>query len=133
VNSSTLLAPSITAFAIFGVLVSGGIAAAQEPEVVTVVAPYHIMQKQVARGTIGAPIEEISLIQQVSFHDLDLKKTSDVAELRDRVKEAAKQGCAMLNQQYPVAKWIDTNRHCIVSATDGAMTQVDAAVAAANK
>jgi len=82
-------------------------------------------------STTGAPVELVTLTRHVTFSDLDLKSHAGAMALERRVQETAKSACAELDKLYP----LDTPDapSCTKKATDGAMVQVHAAIAAAEK
>lgn len=81
----------------------------------------------------GLPVERYQAEQAVSYANLDLSKTSDVAKLKERVKAAAKDVCKELDTAAPldVSDDDEGNTTCVRDATAGAMGQVKAAIAAA--
>lgn len=127
---------SITLASLLAAVATTTVASAQMsqgPEVVTVTAPRIAIFERTQGINAGAPIEQVTFIQQVSYQDLDLKTQKDVTELENRVKGAAEQGCTMLDNQYHMASWSNSHEDCVGSATNGAMAQVNAAVAAATR
>jgi UrcA family protein len=80
----------------------------------------------------GLPVERYQAERAVSYANLDLSKTSDVAKLKERVKAAAKDVCKELDTAAPLDVSDDEgDTTCVRDATAGAMGQVKAAVAAA--
>ena len=126
----------VPALIFLGLAVASGAALAQPsaPQVVTVVAPHVVVHKEMARSyNTGAPIEQISYIQYVGYGDLNLNKPSDVDELKKRVADTAKAGCAELDRLYPPTIYLPNpaNQRCVDNAIDTSAPQIDAAVAAA--
>jgi len=81
-----------------GLLIANGPVFAQEPEVITVVAPRAVVQKTAGRDPRGMPFTDVSVSLTVSYAALDLTKQSDVAEVEKRIDEAAKEACRQLDQ-----------------------------------
>jgi UrcA family protein len=79
----------------------------------------------------GIPVERYQAERAVSYTNLDLSKTSDAAELKERIEEAAKDVCKQLDAAAPLDVSDDDNTTCVRDATAGAMSQVKAAIAAA--
>jgi len=101
----------------------GGYYSGAPNESVTIYAPrYHE-----ERSTIGAPIENVSLSQPVSFEDLDLRTAWGAHELHERVRASAYHLCHRLEVMYPVAA--DNNPPCYRNALYDADYQVDSAIA----
>jgi UrcA family protein len=120
-----------TALAGAALLFWGGQAVAADVSEVVVEAPRTVHHETVGRSrTTRAPIETITLSGRVSFGDLNLTKTADVATLRERVTAEARQACAELDRMRPL---VDADPRCVQVATRNAMAQVDAKVAAAHK
>jgi UrcA family protein len=78
----------------------------------------------------GIPVERYKAERAVSYANLDLSKTSDAAELKERVKEAAKEVCKELDTVGPLDASDDDDTTCVRDATAGAMSQVKAAITA---
>lgn len=132
-------------------LVSGALLAAQpllaQPagvetagEVVTVTAPSVVIHESKApagsRATGGGmlrPIEVVSVNRSVSFADLDLTKSGDVAIFTKRIDDAAKDACATLDKRYPKALYIPVSpdENCAKNAAGNAMRIADQVIAAA--
>ena len=109
-------------------------------EVVTVTAPSVVIHEGKApagsRATGGGmlrPIEVVSVNRSVSFADLDLTKSGDVATFTKRIDDAAKDACAALDKRYPKAVYIpvDPNENCAKNAAGNAMRIADQVIAAA--
>lgn len=84
----------------------------------------------VGRSSIGAPVERIQLRHLVGYADLDLNTQSGAAALEKRVNNAAAAACNELDHLYPEKS---PDRSCARKAAAAAMSQVRAAVAAAEK
>jgi UrcA family protein len=97
---------------------------------ITVIAP-RLVTRDAGRTGAGSKVELISLTRRVDYKDLDLKRQVSVAELETRVKEVAEEACAQLARVYPLSD--PQTPDCVKDAVVKAMTQVKAAVAAANK
>jgi UrcA family protein len=95
---------------------------------ITVVAP-RLVRQQV--GPTSNRTENVSLTRRVDYSDLNLKLHADVMELEERVNDVAKQACAQLAAVFPLSD--RKSPDCVKEAIGKAMTQVHAAVAAANR
>ena len=104
-------------------LVSQGVYA-QAMEVVTVEAVREIV---IGKSPIGAPIKELTIRSRVSYADLDLTTATGAATLEKRVRDSATSSCKEIKVDVPVEGW--TVDRCIREATEGAMVQVNKAVA----
>ena len=78
----------------------------------------------------GVPIERLEVDLPVSYANLDLTTPSGAAELKRRVTAAAKEACERVDLADPV-DLSDSDDTCVRTATDGAMKQVNSAIAAA--
>ena len=80
----------------------------------------------------GIPTEQFGVQRVVSYANLDLSTAAGAAELRKRVSEAAKQACRELVAADPIDLADDDGSlTCVRQTTDGAMEQVNAAIATA--
>jgi UrcA family protein len=80
----------------------------------------------------GIPTERFQVERVVRYADLDLSTASGAVELRKRVGQAAVDVCKELVDADPIdLADEDGNVTCVKQATDGAMEQVNAAVATA--
>lgn len=96
----------------------------------TIVVRAEAMTKTVVgRTTIGAPIEEVTLIHRVSYADLDLATHSGAMALKRRVRETARLACEQLDKLYPLEE--KQEPACIQDALHGAQSQIDEAIASA--
>jgi len=77
------------------------------------------------------PTEVVSLTRRVGYADLNLGTRSGAQELEKRVTETAQAACKQLDTLYPLTT--KDSPACTKKATEAAMTQVRAAVAAAEK
>ena len=84
----------------------------------------------VGRTSSGVAIELIELRHRVSFADLNLATPSGAADLGKRVSNAAKSACDELDKLYPLEA---KEANCAKKSADAAMSQVHAAVAAAEQ
>jgi UrcA family protein len=96
---------------------------------ITVHAP-RVSAEPVGRAASGATIELVSLVNRVSYSDLDLTMYVDVMELETRIHEAAQMACEQLAALRPLGGH-DTPA-CAEQAVNGAMEQAKRLVAAAN-
>jgi UrcA family protein len=80
----------------------------------------------------GIPTEQFKIQRVVSYANLDLSTATGAAELKQRVSEAARQACKDLVAADPI-DLADGNGNptCVKETTDGAMAQVNAAIATA--
>jgi UrcA family protein len=85
----------------------------------------------VGRSTIGAPIEILELSRRVNYTDLDLTRTSGAVELERRVRDTAAAACEELDRQDPLAMSDTDEFSCVREATNDAMKQAKAVIAAA--
>jgi UrcA family protein len=84
----------------------------------------------VGRTSSGAAIELLELRHRVSFADLNLATHAGATDLEKRVSNAAKSACDELDKLYPLEA---KEANCAKKAADAAMSQVHAAVAAAEQ
>ena len=84
------------------VSVAGG-ALAQEIDDVTVQAS-RVERSQVGYSSSGLPILALSVTHAVAYSDLDLTTTAGMAELQDRIHEAARHGCREIDMTYRLAQ-----------------------------
>lgn len=129
--------------ALAGSLIAVGAPAAGQPaaekaqahETIEVFAPF-VVRREATNPRRGMSREYLSLIsvdRRVSFHDLDLKKAEDRATLDSRVKQAAEDACKELERRFPQRIYIPVpeNQDCVKNATEEALVQVNALIAAA--
>ena len=81
------------------------------------------------RTSSGAPIETVTAQRVVDTSDLDLRYNADVRALRQRINDAAIDGCREVDRATQVP--LDSNRDCIRAATRDAMAQADDMIAIA--
>jgi UrcA family protein len=80
----------------------------------------------------GIPTEQFKVERVASYADLDLSTPSGAAELKRRVTETAKTACKDMVNADPIDLADgEGNVSCVTSAADGAMAQVNAAIATA--
>lgn len=92
------------------------------PEVVIVRPP----SRPPTRSTIGAPIQDVSISATVTTDDLNLQSPAGWLELRDRVRQTARQLCARMRFQHPIGT--PDEFHCNRRAVEGASDQIDSAL-----
>jgi UrcA family protein len=92
----------------------------RSPERVEVIAP------RPQRSEIGAPIVDVALSREVRFDDLDLDTRHGVRELRERVRNTARDLCRQIDFRYPIAA--NGSPPCYRTAVADAMDQVDEAI-----
>jgi UrcA family protein len=95
------------------------------------IATGRVQRTIVGRSTIGAPIELAQLSRRVNFADLDLTTASGAAELTRRVRDTAREACDELDRQDPLDASAEDTFSCVREATNGAMEQEKAVIAAA--
>ncbi len=118
----------LTLIAAAASVLAGSNALGQAMEAVTVEAVREII---VGRSVTGAPIRELTMRGRISYADLDLTKSGDVATLETRVKDTARSMCKELGTRIEVAAQGSTEERCIKEAINGAMGQVSKAVESA--
>ena len=104
-----------------------------QPEDVSVAAPREIFRQQVGRSfSTGAPIEDVKIIHQVAYNDLDLQKKplKHRHAACARVEAAAREGCAELDRIFPFTATRRSRRECMRNAIDTTTAQIYAALAA---
>jgi len=89
--------------------------------------------KTVGHSSTGVPIQLVSLSHQVSYADLDLATSAGAQTLQKRISDTAKTACKELDTLYPLEAQSAQSQSCVKTATDGAMVQANAAVAAAQQ
>jgi UrcA family protein len=96
-------------------------------ETIIVRPDYDQIEKHQVLGNVNGELNptEFSISRPVSFSDLDLSRDADYMELRDRVRETARDLCAELDARVPDLRGDrDADRECIRSATRNAMADV---------
>lgn len=95
-----------------------------------IVHPYYDYDRVEKRQVIGRVNGEVnptefSLSRPVSFSDLDLTRDADYLELRERVRETARDLCYELDARVPQLRGDSSaDRECIRTATRNAMRDV---------
>lgn len=113
----------------------GGVPAPAESQDITVTAP------EVVHATLGRPVQQrrrrpveiMTTSQQVSFADLDLSKPADVATLRERIRDAAREACRRLDRAVPAGRSVSPPAGCQATASVQALAVANELVAAAAK
>ena len=110
-------------------LFAAGAQAQTQPHTVReiVITSPKVVHERIGRSSNGAHEELISLSHRITYDDLDLSKTADLATLRNRVKDAAELGCQQLEKIYPLSQH---DPDCIKKAVGRAMPQIRAATGA---
>lgn len=106
-----------------------GTAVAQTTEII-VEAP-HVERTGDRAPATGAPINLISIRYRVATSDLNLATHSGAQALEQRIKDAAKKGCAEIDKLYPLATPAADDKPCVKTAVDGAMPKAHELIAAA--
>ena len=101
--------------------------APESDEKVTVTSPYTIRQQVLTRSlSRQMQIKRISVEQNVSYADLNLSKEADVAVMRQRLKEAAVQGCNELDHRFPRSIYVPVqDTDCVKDTTIRALARLD--------
>ena len=97
----------------------GSASYSREPESIIVLAP------RIDRNGFNAP-SKISVRQEISFADLDLRTATGADQLRIRVHAAARGMCDQLLGAYPAAQLAGTD--CYASTDRDAMVRAEAAI-----
>jgi UrcA family protein len=113
-----------------GALASPAILAAETEIGAVTIRAKRATKTVVGHTSSGIPVVMYELGYQVSYKDLDLATPSGADTLKARVREAAKSACTDLDRLYPAGA---PERNCAIKAADDAMSQVNAAIAAAQK
>jgi len=95
------------------------------PEVIRMSGPARVQQRR------RRPVEVMMTARQVSFADLDLSRPADVATLRQRVKDAARDACRQIANAAPAHRTASGPPGCEARASLQAMAVVNALAAAA--
>lgn len=96
---------------------------AQVTEELIIRAP-DVVRRPLPRSGPGAPTgltnpEIISLTRAVSYSDLDLTRAPDVAEMRRRIGNTARDICQELTRRYPRnSEYVYSANDCVKKATD---------------
>ncbi|MDE2136762.1 MAG: UrcA family protein [Gammaproteobacteria bacterium] len=115
-------------------LACGSVLAQGLPEVkveATRVVTGAISAKTMGKTASGVPVKDVTLSYGVSSEGLDLSTHTGALAFEQRVKDAADQACKEISRQYPDAT--PGEAECAKRAANGAMAQLHAAVAAAEK
>ena len=106
-------------------LAQAGSPAPEASEQVMITSPYVIKREAVtaARAQGVRNPELVSLSRPVSYSDLDMSKSSDVAALQQRARNTARDVCQDLTRLYPRGQFIYAN-DCVQKATDDAMATI---------
>jgi UrcA family protein len=105
-------------------------AVAQDQTSQTDIRAGQVRETTIERSYSDIPMEQYQVDRTVSYANLDLSKASDAAELKKRVREAAREDCKELTSADPL-DMSGSNTACVRDATDSAMAQVNAAIDAA--
>lgn len=124
---STLLASAVAfAFATPSVAQYSGLdqqATTSGPEEVIVEAPYF----RENRGTVMGLPSKVSLSQNISYSDLNLRSAAGARELRARVRTAAAEVCDKLREAYPFHQQPGTTK-CYQGALNAGLIRAEAAI-----
>lgn len=124
-------------FAAGALMLVAGAAAAQDyddgyrngpDETVTVTAPYHAPTTD---NSSLAPTSYTHLSVQVRYDDLDLRTREGARELKERVRDAARDVCEELQDRFPIA--MSDSPPCYHKAVEGGMARADNAISDARR
>lgn len=96
---------------------------ADPTEQVIVVAPDIREDRSGAFGLLN----KVSMSRPVSYHDLDLTTRDGARELRDRVRDTARDICQQLAEEYPYKQQPGSTK-CYEGALKNGMVRADAAI-----
>lgn len=96
--------------------------AGSHPETVQITTP----RMTVERTRLNAPLGRVWLSGEVRYDDLNLRTDQGVDQLRQRVRDEAKDVCTHITEAYPVRKASGTS--CYKSAVDDGLVRANAAV-----
>lgn len=85
----------------------------------------------VDRSASGIPIDTLTVRHEVSYKDIDISTSSGAKVLKQRIEDAAKAACMEIDKLYPTRTMVTSVPECEKAAIDRAMTQANAAIAAA--
>lgn len=72
------------------------------------------------------PTEQITVSTEVSDADLDMSKDADVDTLKERIRQAAVDGCKELDRRFPKALYAPVGgEDCVGTTTSQALARVD--------
>jgi UrcA family protein len=111
--------------------IASGTAVAQQSSEIVVEAPR--VERSAGRTPTGSPVDIISVAHRVSYRDIDISTNSGARALEQRIKDAAKAACKEIDTLYPIKDPVPGDPPCEKAATDKAMVQARAAIAAAEK
>jgi UrcA family protein len=109
-----------------------GASAPVESQEITIIAP-EVVRKTAGKESRGQPIELVTTTQQVDFADLNINKPSDVATLKKRIRDAARDACRRLDQSAPLGRTYSHPPGCEAKATMEPLALVDQLAAAAQE
>lgn len=90
-----------------------------------------VSKKIISMSSSGVPTEEVTVTRRISYADLDLNTHAGTLALKRRVEEAARLACKQLDELYPLEQ--PAAPSCVKDALTAANSQVDAAIAAAQR
>ncbi len=119
-----------------GALLAGSAAIAQDTDNYNQAAYNHEATEQVIvvaptiredRSNAFGVLNRVSMSRPVSYHDLDLTTRDGARELRERVRDTARDICQQLAEEYPVKQQPGETK-CYEGALKNAMLRADAAI-----
>lgn len=125
----TLVSKSlIAAIAVFPVvLASHALAQEAGSQEISVIAPQVTVEQQKPNDSGMMKVLIYTVQRRVSFADLDLRQDADAQRFRQRIRDAAQEGCDQITREHPFAQ----DGRCVKTATDNAMVQADRVIEAA--
>jgi UrcA family protein len=91
---------------------------------ITVTAP---RVRREGRDSAGIPVQTVSIDALVDYSDLDLQTAAGRDQLQERVRAAAEDSCAWLDELYPLDDTTDP-ADCVRRAVGTASSQIDEAI-----
>ncbi len=119
-----LIAAAATALSL---LAAPAIAQSYDDEEIIVRGPTVERYRTGERSSIGAPIEELTLVRVISTKDLNLRYDGDVYELHRRIEAVAEESCDEVDRASQGVP-LTTERECVREAVRDAMAQADGLV-----
>ena len=114
-----------------GLAVASAPSFAQQQEIIVQSPRVQVARPPSYAGDI--PVDVITVSHVVSYSNIDISTSSGAQVLKQRIADAAKAACKEIDAAYPNRKPINGDPSCEKAATDAAMVQANAAIAAAEK
>jgi UrcA family protein len=103
-----------------------------QPEV-TVRGLGTVHKEVIGRDINQVPMERVTVSRTVGYGDLNLNTNAGQYQLKKRIYDTASNLCRDLYSMYPSADWTSDRMACVQDAVRGAMNQLPAQVAAAER